>query len=315
MRKMMSFVLLFCLVWAAELEKRWEGFERPLFLAQLPTDESYLIVEQGGKIFQIKDERRQLVLNWGKRISRKGNEEGLLGLAVSPDFETSGHLYLNLSNKKKQTEIWRVTLVKKGDFYRAGKSEKILSFGQPFRNHNGGWMGFGPDQHLYIATGDGGAANDPKNFGQDLSTHLGKILRIAVIGEELYRVPGDNPFLGVEEAKPEIFAYGLRNPWRCSWDIKSQTFFIGDVGQRMTEEVNRVSFEKLKGANFGWRLREGGHATPEEGVGGDKPREVIDPIYSYPHDVSEQGGFSITGGYLYKGSVESLKGKYILGTM
>lgn len=294
---------------AFQLEKAFGGFERPVQLTQLPTDRSFLIVQQDGKIFQVKGDQKRVFLDLSKLVSRKSNEEGLLGIALSPHFKKDRTFFLNLTNKKKETEIWRFS-------FNAEQKEvsrkKLLSFKQLYRNHNGGWLGFGPDKMLYIATGDGGSGNDPKNKAQDLSSHLGKILRIEVLGKDTYTVPSDNPFLNTEGAKPEIYAYGLRNPWRCFWDLKKKLFFIADVGQNHYEELNVVKSSQLKGANFGWRLREGFNETPKKGVGGDSPQNTIDPVFEYKHDAAE-GGFSITGGQVYRGSASSLRGKYLFG--
>ena len=162
---------------------------------------------------------------------------------------------------------------------------------------------------LYIATGDGGSANDPKNYAQNLQSLLGKLLRIDVRGQSGYGIPGDNHFVGKDYARPEIYSYGLRNPWRCHWE--GDMLYIADVGQNHLEEVDLVSRKKLRGANFGWRLREGTVATPKKKVGGESPEGAILPILTYPHDNSKDpAGFSITGGVVYGGKIKEMVGRY-----
>ncbi|MGB1260408.1 MAG: PQQ-dependent sugar dehydrogenase, partial [Akkermansiaceae bacterium] len=192
----------------------------------------------------------------------------------------------------------------------ASSRELLLTFKQDYKNHNGGWIGFGPDGYLYIGTGDGGAGNDPKQRAQDLSQYLGKLLRLDVSPAKGYKIPRDNPFKNRSSAKAEIFAYGLRNPWRCSWDSKTGDLYIADVGQNKWEEVNFMPAGKGKGANYGWRLREGLIATPSKSIGGDKPSRAVDPVHVYYHGRKDNEGLSITGGYVYRGPIKSLQGKY-----
>jgi len=296
-----------------------KGFERPIDLAQL-TNGSFLVIQQDGKIFHTKlDGKKEQVLDWSDRVTRKDNEQGLLGIALAADFSKTGRIYLNLNNKKGATEIWRLSIDPENPKNHTSDPELLLSFDQPYGNHNGGWISIGPDGFLYIGTGDGGAANDPQNHAQDLTSYLGKILRLSITGRSGYSIPYDNPQWDVPGAKYEIFAYGLRNPWRCSWH--DGTLFIGDVGQNSWEEINAVSLSQLKGANFGWRPREGEVATPGKAktkkgnkveIGGEIPEGAIDPIYVYSHDASDPtGGLSVTGGYLYEGPVAEMKGRYI----
>ncbi|KAB2638845.1 MAG: PQQ-dependent sugar dehydrogenase [Verrucomicrobia bacterium] len=188
-----------------------------------------------------------------------------------------------------------------------------MRFKQPYENHNGGWIAFGPDGMLYIGNGDGGSGNDPQNHGQTLDTLLGKMLRIDVSPNKGYKIPADNPYLGHKDAKPEIWAYGLRNPWRCSFDRKTGDLWIGDVGQGAWEEINFMPKGKGAGANYGWRLREGAVATPTPGVGGDAPIGAIEPVYVYSHGNATNQGVSVTGGYVYRGPIAELQGRYIFG--
>lgn len=290
------------------------GFSDPVW-AEAPKGESdhLWVVEKKGKILILdrKSGEKRDFLNITERIWIKMNEQGLLGMAFSADYQKTGRFYVYYTNTKGDTEICRFTA--HGDGMRkcdASTRELLLTFKQDFRNHNGGWIGFGPDGYLYIGTGDGGAANDPKQRSQDLSVYLGKLLRIDVSPNKGYRIPKDNPFKNRANAKPEIYAYGLRNPWRCSWDRKTGDFYIGDVGQNHLEEINFMPAGKGRGANYGWRLREGNVRTPAKNVGGSKPKGAIDPVYVYKHGGGKNEGVSVTGGYVYRGPIKSLDGKY-----
>lgn len=299
---------------APQLQRVGKSFERPIHVTSRPENANQLfIVEQAGKVF-LHDQKtgkteRKPFLNISKEVSRKHNEEGLLGFALCPDYARTGRLYVNFSNDDRVNEIVRYTVANPSQDLTCDPASKevLLTFKQPYGNHNGGYLGFGPDGYLYIATGDGGSANDPKDNAQDLSNLLGKILRIDVSGKKGYTIPKDNPF--AKGKSPEILAYGLRNPWRCSWD--GDLFYIADVGQNAWEEVNVVSAKQLNGSNFGWRPREGFHRTPKKGVGGPKRSEYIDPVLEYEHNMNDDGGLSINGGYVYRGSVKELQGHYL----
>lgn len=271
------------------------------------------VIEKAG-IIQILDREngsKREFLDIRDRIKIKMNEQGLLGMAFSRDYLSSGRFYVYYTNLKGNSEIVRFTAHGKGmSECEASSGELLFSFHQNARNHNGGWIGFGPDSYLYIGTGDGGSGNDPKGHGQDLSTYLGKLLRIDVSPKQGYKIPADNPFRKTPQAKPEIYAYGLRNPWRCSWDRKTGDFYIADVGQNHWEEINFMPAGKGRGANYGWRLREGMVATPKKDVGGELPKGAIDPIYVYKHGGGDMEGISVTGGYVYRGPIKSLQGKY-----
>ena len=290
------------------------GFKLPVWASAPEGSDDFLwVVEKKGQIHILdrKSGEKSPFLDITFRVGSKGNEEGLLGLAFSKDYEKSGRFYVNLTSPKGFTEIIRFTA--HGDHKRLcdpSTAEVLLSYKQPYRNHNGGWIGFGPDGFLYIGNGDGGSANDPKNNAQNLNSYLGKLLRIDVSPKTGYLVPPDNPFLKKTNAKPEIYAYGLRNPWRCSWDRKTNDFYIGDVGQNAWEEINFMPAGKGKGANYGWRPREGLIATPNKKIGGEKPVNSIDPIYVYKHGSGVTEGVSVTGGYVYRGPITSLQGKY-----
>lgn len=299
---------------APRLERIGDSFERPIHLTSLPNDSDWLfIVEQAGVIRLHQQSTgktlAQPFLDISSQVSRRHNEEGLLGFTLAPDYLKTGRCYVNFSNEDRTNEIVRYTVAnpQQNRVCDPTTAEVILTFKQPYGNHNGGYLEFGPDSHLYIGTGDGGSANDPKNNAQDLSNLLGKILRIDVSGPKGYTIPKDNPF--ADQQSPEIFAYGLRNPWRCCWD--GDHFYIADVGQNAWEEVNVVTAEQLRGANFGWRPREGFIKTPKKGVGGPKKDNYLDPVVVYHHKMDEKGGLSINGGYVYRGSITSLQGHYL----
>jgi glucose/arabinose dehydrogenase len=300
------------------LEKIAGGFDKPLWVgAPAGAKKHIAVAEQTGRVWLIDRATGQKLpkpfLDLTGSAVRSESEQGLLGLAYPKDFFQSGRFYVNYTDGKGDTHIsrFRVALENRVECDPATE-EKLLFIDQPYGNHNGGWIEIGPDGMLYIGTGDGGAANDPPDNGQKLSTHLGKILRIDVSPEKGYKVPADNPYVGRSDAKPEIWMWGLRNPWRCSFDRKTKDLWIGDVGQNKLEEVNFVPAGKGKGWNFGWRLREGSIETPGGGVGGRKPKDAVDPIWEYPHDGGPGGGFSVTGGYVYRGPIAKIQGQYFV---
>lgn len=300
------------------LEKIAGGFEKPVWVGAPNGAKKHLaIAEQTGRIWLLDRATGKKLpepfLDLNGTAVRKGNEQGLLGVAFPDDFFQSGRLYVNYTDTKGETHISRFTVSPENRLKcDPATEEKLLSIDQPYSNHNGGWIDFGPDGMLYIGTGDGGAANDPPDNGQKLSTHLGKILRLDVSPAQGYKVPADNPFVGKHDAKPEIWMWGLRNPWRCSFDAKTNDLWIADVGQNKIEEVNFVPAGQGAGWNFGWRLREGSIKTPTGNVGGDKPQDAIDPIWEYPHEGGPGGGFSVTGGYVYRGPVAKLQDHYFV---
>jgi len=295
------------------------GFNRPLWVGAPSTVKDRLwVIEQDGKIWIIDsktgEKQKEPFLDITEQVRRRGNEEGLLGLAFAADFEKSGRFYVNFVDKQQNTRISRFKASgPKFDTADKSSQEVLLSYKQPYDNHNGGWIGFGPDGMLYIGNGDGGAGDDPPNNGQKKDTFLGKILRIDVSPDTGYEVPKDNPFAGKDEYKPEIFALGVRNPWRCSFDRKTGDFWIGDVGQNKWEEINYLPKGKGAGSNFGWRLREADKPNPNKGIAGDKPENNVEPVYVYQHGGKDDEGLSVTGGYVYRGPVKELEGRYIFG--
>lgn len=237
-----------------------------------------------------------------------GGEMGLLGLAFHPKFKENGFFYVNYTkDNPRETIVSRYKASSTNASTVEPGSEVILfRFAQPYSNHNGGKVAFGPDGYLYVATGDGGSGGDPQNNGQNKSAWLGKILRVDVNSTDKgnYGIPKDNPFVGKSGLREEIFAYGLRNPWRFSFDEQGR-LWTGDVGQNKIEEIDIVT----KGGNYGWRVKEA--AQPFNDKDNTVTNKLIDPVHEYQHG---DDGNSVTGGYVYQGKANpSLRGKYIFG--
>jgi len=241
--------------------------------------------------------------------------EGLQGLAFHPDYQQNGFFYVYFF-LFDATHVVRYTR-SSFDLADPNSALTIIDIAQPFTNHNGGWIGFGPDGYLYLPLGDGGSGHDPQNHGQTIVNDLlSAVLRLDVDGDDFagdpnrnYAIPTDNFFVG-KTGDNEIWAYGLRNPFRSSFDRVTGDFYIGDVGQGTLEEINFQPVASPGGENYGWRLREGTIATPTGGVGGPQPSDGVDPIYEYAHGSGETEGFSVTGGYVYRGPVTELWGRY-----
>ncbi|MBC3784693.1 PQQ-dependent sugar dehydrogenase [Spirosoma utsteinense] len=236
-----------------------------------------------------------------------GGEMGLLGLAFHPKFKDNGFFYVNYTKgNPRETVVSRFKASSaNASTVEPGSEVVLFKFSQPYSNHNGGKVLFGPDGYLYVSTGDGGSGGDPQNNGQNRSSWLGKILRVDVNGKEKgnYSIPADNPFKGGRGgAREEIFAYGLRNPWRISFDEKGQ-LWAGDVGQNKIEEIDIVT----KGGNYGWRVKEADQ--PFNAKDNTVTDKLVDPIWQYTHD---NGDVSVTGGVVYRGqATPALRGKYI----
>ena len=334
-----ALVLLGCCCWATPLRADILGLQRvasglnnPIYVTHAPGDASRLfIVERGGGI-------RVLHLSSGvlevtpfltiPNVDTEG-EGGLLGMAFHPDYQTNGKFYVNVTLNNGitpfSTHVREYTVSGNPNVANAASARSILSFEQPQSNHNGGWIGFSPSNHfLYIPTGDGGGGDDNDaghtagtGNAQDITSNpLGKILRVDVNGDAFpadasrnYAIPPTNPFVGVT-GDDEIFAYGLRNPFRAGFDRATGDLWIGDVGQSAREEINFLSASSGGGENYGWRLREGTIATPTGGVGGARPPGNVDPVYDYNRDNDAFGGTVVTGGYVYRGPDPALQGKY-----
>ena len=291
-----------------------EGLHKPLYLAQAPGDSArYYIVEQSGRIRILNGGRLQAspFLDLSAEVfnpdARGGGERGLLGLAFHPGFATNRRFVVDYTDREGDTRIVEYRAASP-DAADPASARLVLQIEQPYTNHNGGMVEFGPDGALYIGMGDGGSAGDPQNRAQNLGSLLGKLLRLdldRIPPGAAYGIPADNPFVGVAGARPEIWAYGLRNPWRFSFDTETGELWIADVGQKAWEEVNRQPAGE-GGQNYGWRLREGAHCyDPPEDC--ERPG-LIDPVHEYSH----QEGCSITGGYIYRGqALPELRGQYL----
>ncbi|GAB6166838.1 hypothetical protein JCM19992_28380 [Thermostilla marina] len=285
-------------------------FERPLEVVAPPDDSNRLfVVEQGGRIFVFPNDddvtSARVFLDIREVVSRDHNEEGLLGLAFHPQYASNGRFYVYYSTKPRASIVAEFRVSPDNPNRADRRSERILMrIEQPYGNHNGGCVRFGPDGYLYISLGDGGSANDPHGNGQNLGTLLGSILRIDVDhrdpGKE-YAVPKDNPFVDRPGACPEIWAYGLRNVWRMSFDRETGRLFAGDVGQNRYEEVDLI----VRGGNYGWKIREGFH--PFDPSAEQTGNVLIDPLAEY----FRHEGVSVTGGVVYRGKrLEDYYGAY-----
>jgi len=290
------------------------SFEEMTNLVQ-PDDRNGLIfvTEQRGTIHSVTPSQAQsgsqVFLDIRDRVNRGGNEEGLLGLAFDPNYRENGHFYVYYSAANpRRSVLSRFNVDGSNPGVADPQSELIImEVAQPFSNHNGGQLAFGPDGYLYIGLGDGGSAGDPQGNGQNLGTLLGKILRIDVRGlsaARQYGIPADNPFEGTAGARGEIWAFGLRNPWRFSFDKNTGLLWCADVGQNMWEEIDII----VRGANYGWKIMEGFHCySPTTGC---NQFGLTLPVVEYDHSQ----GCSVTGGYVYRGDkIPSLQGLYIYG--
>jgi len=282
------------------------NLSRPLFLTYSPDDTGRLfIVEQGGTIRILQAGRllAQPFLDVTSLVSCCG-ERGLLGLAFHPNFRQNNLFFINYTNRNGSTVIARYQA--SGNRAETGSAQILLTIEQPYANHNGGMIAFGPDNMLYIGMGDGGSGGDPINAGQRLDTLLGKILRIDVNrseGNRAYAIPSDNPTLAGRRS--EIWSYGWRNPWRFSFDRQTGDMWIADVGQNAVEEVHFQSVNSKGGENYGWRIMEGDRCfNPRENCSREN---LVLPVLTYTHDQ----GRSITGGYRYRGSaMPAFRGTY-----
>ncbi len=288
------------------LERVADGFESPAYLTHAGDGSGRLfVVEQPGVIRVLHDGevRSAPYLDIRDRVAF-GGEQGLLSVAFHPDFPTDNRLYVNYTRASDGATVVSEFLADESADRVDGETERVLlTIEQPFRNHNGGQLQFGPDGHLYVGMGDGGAGGDPRNNGQDLGTLLGALLRIDVDPQngQPYGIPADNPFVDRAGARDEIYAYGLRNPWRFSFDRCTGDLYAADVGQNQWEEVDLIE----KGGNYGWNVMEGAHCFRSANC--DESGLEL-PIAEYSHDQ----GCSITGGYVYRGSaVPELVGHYL----
>jgi len=284
------------------------GFSSPVFGTAAPGETNNMyVVEQGGLI-------RVLNVNTGAihptpfldlpsvpGVSfTTSSEQGLLGLAFDKNYATNGRFYVNYTQADGTLTVDRFTA--SGSVANPASRQNIIEIPHPtFDNHNGGWTAFGPDGFLYVATGDGGSGNDPNNNAQNKNSLLGKMLRLDVSGAGPgYAIPASNPFVGQSGSRGEIWAYGLRNPWRNSFD-PAGNLYIGDVGQSSKEEINFQAANSTGGQNYGWRPWEG--KTDNPGVGDPPPPNKVDPFYDYAHSPASDPltGAAVIGGYVYRG--------------
>jgi uncharacterized repeat protein (TIGR01451 family) len=287
------------------------GLERPVQVTHAGDGSGRLfVVEQPGRIRIIQN--GSVLTTPFLDVTNKvdyGGERGLLGLAFHPDYASNGYFYVNYTNTSGDTVVARYSVSSNPNQANAGSAFTILSVDQPYANHNGGQVLFGPhDGHLYIGMGDGGSGGDPLNSGQDTSTLLGAMLRIDVDGGTPYAIPPDNPYVG-KSGRDEIWAIGLRNPWRFSFDRSTGDLYIGDVGQNEWEEISYQASSTPGGVNFGWRCREGTHTYTSSPPCNDPTwlDNLTDPIAEYNHSV----GRSVTGGFVYRGILyPDLVGRY-----
>jgi glucose/arabinose dehydrogenase len=295
----------------ARLQLIASGLSSPLYLTTAPGDPSRLfIVEQTGAIRIFKDGAvlPTPFLNISGEIL-VGGEQGLLGLAFDPDYPSNGRFVVHYSDQLGDTHVSLFNVSSNPDSADPASERVILTADQPYDNHNGGQILFGPDGFLYLGLGDGGSANDPEGRAQSLGDLLGSILRVDVHSGTSYAIPPDNPFVGQAGIQPEIWSFGLRNPWRFSFDRATNDLYIADVGQNRFEEVDVASASSgnAKGVNFGWNIMEGAHCL---NGGSCDQTGLTPPTFEYDHSQ----GCSITGGYVYRGSaVTALQGLYIFG--
>ena len=287
--------------------------ERPVAMLEAPGHGLFLIALQDGRVLAVpRDgpwENPRTVHDQRERTRRDGNEQGLLSIALDPDFARNGYVYAwySVRGGTDAARLARFTATGEGASFAfdAASELTILEIGQPYSNHNGGTILFGPDGMLYLGVGDGGAGGDPHGHGQNPGTLLGTVVRIDVRGataDAPYAIPPDNPFREREDARPEVWAYGLRNPWRMSFDRETGLLWAGDVGQDAAEEIAIVRGRD----NHGWNVMEGTRCfLPREGC--DRAG-LVPPVYEYRHP----DGCSVTGGYVYRGAaIPALRGWYL----
>jgi len=287
------------------LETLATGLSRPTFATALPGDQRIFVLEAVGRV-QIIDQasglRPEPFLNIRNKVGSASIEQGLLGLAFHPDFPTDSRFFVYYTDRSDNSVVAEYRVSEDPNLAVATEEKLILELQQPDIRHNAGMLAFGPDGYLYIGTGDGGVGGARVN-GQNPSTLLAAILRIDVDGGDPYGVPVDNPFADGIDGAPEVWAYGLRNPWRFSFDLVDGLIYIGDVGQQEREEINAVPIEP-DGYNFGWPSVEGTRCFFESGC---DPADYVVPVLDYTHDT----GLSVTGGYVYRGaSIPELAGHY-----
>jgi glucose/arabinose dehydrogenase len=290
------------------LETVASGLDFPLYLTAPAGDSRLFVVEKTGRIRIIKDGTLlpAAFLDLSGTVSG-GGEQGLLGLAFDPNYASNGRFIVDYTNLQGDTRVSAYKVSSDPDLADAASGDTILKVAQPFANHNGGQVAYGPDGYLYIGLGDGGSGGDPQGNGQNVNTLLAKILRIDPAGAKPYAIPSDNPFAGRTDARPEIWSYGLRNPWRFSFDRQTGDLYIGDVGQDSFEEIDVATAAAGggKGLDYGWNVMEGTHCY---GASSCDRSGLTLPLLDYDHS---NGQCAVTGGFVYRGAaIPALQGTY-----
>ncbi|HTR22292.1 MAG TPA: PQQ-dependent sugar dehydrogenase [Gemmatimonadales bacterium] len=283
------------------------SLSEPVYVTAPPGETArFFVIEKTGtiRIFRHDTLLGTPFLDISSQVST-GSEQGLLSMAFHPNYATNGCFYVSYTNTTGDTRIVRYTVSADPNVADATTGDTILTVAQPFENHNGGLVLFGPDGKLWIGLGDGGGSGDTAGNGQNRHVLLGKLLRVDVDAGSPYAIPAGNPFAGDTSARGEIWAYGLRNPWRFSFDRQTGDLYIGDVGQNLYEEIDVQAAGTLGGQNYGWHVMEGKHCyNPSSGC---NMTGLTMPLVEYDHTQ----GCAITGGYVYRGSVAALAGQYL----
>ena len=288
------------------------AFAQPTHVAAPSGDPRLFVVEQGGRIKVVKDGKPLPAPFLDiSRLTRHRGEQGLLSVAFAPDYATTGRFYVHHNGRDGAVRVAEYTVGDDPDRADPSSRRELLRIPKPSENHNGGQLAFDEDGMLIVSIGDGGGANDPSDNAQDLGTLLGKLLRIdpRPAGGRPYGIPRDNPYASRSGARPEVWAYGLRNPWRFSLDPETGDLYVSDVGQYVIEELNAVPPARQSGANYGWRVFEGRRRNFRD----ETPRRVgplIEPVHQFDH---AGGRCVITSGVVYRGSVTALRGKFLFG--
>ena len=290
--------------WAEiSLKKVFSGFKNPLYLTSAGDNSGRIfIVEKAGRIISLKNGKSDTFLDITDRVRSRETERGLLSVAFHPSFVNNGRFFVYYTDTQGDVVISEFNSIRKNE-----REKVLLKIKQPYSNHNGGQLEIGPDGYLYIGTGDGGSGGDPLNSGQDKFSLLGKILRIDINSGNNYGIPESNPFIN-KSGEDEIWAYGLRNPWRFSFDSETGDLYISDVGQNKWEEINFQQAGSGGGENYGWRYLEGFNTY---NLDNDIDLSTLTmPVMEYGRD----GGCSVTGGYVYRGNrYKDIQGTYFFG--
>ncbi len=285
-----------------------DGLDQPVYLTHAGDGSGRMfVVEQAGRVRVLREAGVATTPFLDiSGIVRSGGERGLLSVAFHPAYSRNGFFYLNYTDRDGDTVVARYSVSRDAERGDPASAAQLISIGQPYGNHNGGQVAFGPDGYLYIGMGDGGWAGDPRDRAQNPRSLLGKMLRLDVDSSEPYAIPPDNPFAASNGAAPEIWALGLRNPWRFSFDRLTGDLYIGDVGQNKWEEIDSQPAGHRGGLNYGWRIMEGAHCfNPASGCG---RQGLTEPVHEY----SQAQGCSVTGGYVYRGrTLAELAGTYV----